>query len=133
MKRLGLREVVTALLPLDEYPPAIGQGAVGIEARADDTRTRDLVAKIAHRDTFIALQAERAFLAALDGSCRTPIAGLATIDGNDLHFRGMILKPDGSEVHETTRRGSAADAEKLGADAGSELKRRGGAGFFSGG
>jgi hydroxymethylbilane synthase len=131
LKRLGLEKVATALLPIDEFPPAIGQGAVGLEARADDKRTRDLVARIAHRDTFIALQAERAFLAALDGSCRTPIAGYATIDGDTLSFRGMILKPDGSEVHETTRQGRVADAVSLGADAGQELKRRGGAGFFT--
>ena len=133
LKRLGLAQVATALLPIDEFPPAVGQGAVGIEARADDTRTRELVARIAHRDTFIALQTERAFLAALDGSCRTPIAGYATIDGEALNFRGMILRPDGSEVHETTRQGRAADATKIGADAGEELKRRGGADFFTGG
>jgi hydroxymethylbilane synthase len=133
LKRLGLERVATALLPLDVFPPAVGQGAVGIEARTDDARTRDLVAKIAHRDTFIALEAERAFLAALDGSCRTPIAGYATIDGDALSFRGMILRPDGSEVHETARQGRIADAAKLGADAGQELKRRGGSGFFTGG
>jgi hydroxymethylbilane synthase len=133
LNRLGLRQVATALLPLDEFPPAVGQGAVGIEARANDKRTRELVDKIAHRDTFTALVAERAFLAALDGSCRTPIAGHATITGDALHFRGMILKPDGSEAHETTRQGRSSDAAKLGADAGEELKRRGGAGFFSGG
>ena len=133
LKRLGLQQVATALLSIEDFPPAIGQGAVGIEARANDKRTRDLVAKIAHRDTFIALQAERAFLEALDGSCRTPIAGYATIDGDALNFRGMILKPDGSEVHETTRQGRIAEAASLGADAGQELKRRGGAGFFTGG
>jgi hydroxymethylbilane synthase len=133
LKRLGMPQVATAILPLDEFPPAVGQGAVGIEARADDRRTRDLVARIAHRDTFIALQAERAFLQALDGSCRTPIAGYAKIDGDHLHFRGMILKPDGSEVHETTRQGRVADAASLGLDAGQELKRRGGAGFFTDG
>jgi hydroxymethylbilane synthase len=133
LKRLGLEHVATALLPIDVFPPAVGQGAVGIEARSNDTRTRDLVAKIAHRDTFIALEAERAFLAALDGSCRTPIAGYATIDGDALSFRGMILRPDGSDVHETARQGRVADAAKLGADAGQELKRRGGSGFFTGG
>jgi hydroxymethylbilane synthase len=133
LKRLGLEQAATALLPVDDFPPAVGQGAVGIEARAADTRTRDLVAKIAHRDTYIALETERAFLAALDGSCRTPIAGYATIDGGAVSFRGMILRPDGSEVHETVRRGPIADAFKLGADAGEELKRRGGADFFTGG
>ena len=131
LKRLGLQQVATALLPIDEFPPAVGQGAVGIEARADDRRTRDLVGKIAHRDTFLALSAERALLSALDGSCRTPIAGYATIDGDTLNLRGMILRPDGSEVHETTRQGAVADAMRLGAEAGEELKRRGGAGFFT--
>ena len=61
LKRLGLQQVATALLPLDDFPPAVGQGAVGIEARADDQRTRDLIAKIAHRDTFIALQPNARF------------------------------------------------------------------------
>ncbi len=133
LKRLGLAQVATALLPIDDFPPAVGQGAVGIEARVDDMRTRELVSRIAHRETFIALEAERAFLAALDGSCRTPIAGYATIDGDVLSFRGMILRPDGSEVHETARQGRTADAARLGADAGDELKRRVGVDFFTGG
>ncbi|HWV42954.1 hydroxymethylbilane synthase [Pseudorhodoplanes sp.] len=133
LKRLGLEAEATAILPLDQFPPAIGQGAIGIEARLDDTRTLDLLAPIAHRDTRIALETERAFLAALDGSCRTPIAGLATVDGDTLSFRGMILRPDGSEVFETSRRGAVADAERLGADAGRELKARGGPDFFTSG
>jgi hydroxymethylbilane synthase len=133
LKRLGLEREATAILPLDVFPPAIGQGAIGIEARADDTRTRDLVAPIAHRDTLAALETERAFLAALDGSCRTPIAGLATVDRNAVQFRGMILRPDGSEFFETTRQGAVADAARLGADAGRELKARGGPDFFAGG
>jgi hydroxymethylbilane synthase len=133
LKRLGLEAEATAILPLDQFPPAIGQGAIGIEARLDDTRTLDLLAPIAHRDTRIALETERAFLAALDGSCRTPIAGLATVDGDTLSFRGMILRPDGSQVFETSRRGAVADAERLGADAGRELKARGGPDFFTSG
>lgn len=133
LKRLGLQREATAILPLDGFPPAIGQGAIGIEARDSDRRTRDLLAPIAHRDTRIALDTERAFLGALDGSCRTPIAGLATVEGDVLHFRGMILRPDGSEVHETSRQGKAADAVRLGADAGRELKARGGPDFFTGG
>jgi hydroxymethylbilane synthase len=133
LKRLGLVHVATAVLPLDVFPPAVGQGAIGIEARLDDPRTRDLLAPLAHRDTAIALDAERAFLAALDGSCRTPIAGYATVDGERLRFRGLILKPDGSEAHETTREGAASEAAQLGDDAGRELKARGGAGFFAAG
>jgi hydroxymethylbilane synthase len=130
LKRLGLEREATAILPLDAFPPAIGQGAIGIEARENDKRARDLVAAINHRDTLIALETERAFLSALDGSCRTPIAGLATISSGEVHFRGMILRPDGSEVHETTRRGAIADAVRLGDDAGQELKALGGADFF---
>jgi hydroxymethylbilane synthase len=133
LKRLGLEAEATAILPLDVFPPAIGQGAIGIEARIDDTKTRDLLAPIAHRDTAIALETERAFLAALDGSCRTPIAGLATIGGDVVRFRGMILRTDGSEFFETSRQGAVADAERLGADAGRELKMRGGPDFFTSG
>ena len=130
LKRLGLEHVATAILPLDAFPPAIGQGAIGIEARENDTRTRELIAPIAHRDTLVALHTERAFLAALDGSCRTPIAGLATISGEQIDFRGMILRADGSEVHETRRQGPITDAVRLGTDAGEELKARGGPDFF---
>lgn len=133
LKRLGLEDVATAILPLDVFPPAVGQGAIGIEARENDTRTLDLLAPIADRDTAIALDTERAFLAALDGSCRTPIAGHAIVEGDALRFRGMILRPDGSEVFETVRDGAIADAVRMGADAGRELKAKGGPDFFTGG
>jgi hydroxymethylbilane synthase len=113
--------------------PAVGQGAIGIEARAHDARAHDFLAGINHADTFAALAAERAFLAELDGSCRTPIAGHAEVAGGALRFHGMILKPDGSEVHESRREGDARDAEALGADAGRELKRRAPADFFQAG
>ena len=131
LKRLGLADKVTALLDAGEFLPAVGQGAITIETRADDARTRGLLAKIDHADTSTALAAERAFLAVLDGSCRTPIAGHAVIDGDVVRFRGMILRPDGSEVYETSRTGSRRDAAALGADAGAELKRRAPADFFS--
>src|SRR5205085_5741292 len=101
------------------------------EARSDNTRTRELLAKIDHVETSVALACERAFLAVLDGSCRTPIAGHATLNGDAISFRGMILRPDGSEAHETSRSGSRDDAVALGADAGAELKRRAPADFFS--
>jgi hydroxymethylbilane synthase len=103
---------------------------VTIEARIDDARTRGLLAQIDHADTSVALLAERAFLAVLDGSCRTPIAGHAVLDGVALRFRGMILRPDGSQVFETTRAGTRHDAAALGADAGAELKGRAPADFF---
>jgi len=132
LKRLGIAEVATAVLDVETFPPAVGQGAVGIETRMDDARTRALLDPINHADTACALAAERAFLAVLDGSCRTPIAGHAIVAGDRIDFRGMILKPDGSEVFETSRAGARADAERLGADAGAELKRHGGPDFFVG-
>jgi hydroxymethylbilane synthase len=131
LKRLGLAETATAILDVNEFLPAVGQGAIGIETRADDSRTREMLGPINHADTFSALAAERAFLAVLDGSCRTPIGGHATISGGRLRFRGMIVKPDGSEAFEATREGDRRDAEKLGADAGGELKSRASPDFFS--
>ncbi len=130
LKRLGLADAATAVLDVNEFLPAVGQGAIGIETRADDARTCELLAAINHADTFSALAAERAFLAVLDGSCRTPIGGHATISGR-LRFRGMVVKPDGSEAFEATREGDVRDAAKLGADAGAELKGRAGPDFFS--
>src|SRR4051812_32097610 len=131
LKRLGLADKATALLDTDEFLPAVGQGAVTIEARLDDTRTRELLGPIDHADTSMALVCERAFLAVLDGSCRTPIAGHAVLKGEQLSFRGMILRPDGSEMFETGRLGSRREAVALGADAGAELKRRAPPDFFS--
>jgi len=130
LKRLGREAAATAVLDNDAFLPAVGQGAIGIEVRAADARTRELVARINHPETLTALGAERAFLAVLDGSCRTPIAGHARVVAGALSFRGMILRPDGSEAHETSRAGAAADAAKLGAEAGRELKSRAAPDFF---
>ena len=130
LKRLGLVSAATAILDPDEFLPAVGQGAIAIETRADDTRTRALVATIDDPDTAIAVAAERAFLAVLDGSCRTPIGGYARLRGQAVHFRGIIVKPDGSEAFEVEREGRREDATKLGADAGRELRQRASADFF---
>ena len=130
LKRLGLADKATSLLETDSFLPAVGQGTVTIEARTEDTRTREFLARIDHADTSVALEAERAFLAVLDGSCRTPIAGHAVLDGDTLSFRGMILRPDGRESFETTRSGRRGDAVALGADAGAELKGHVRPGFF---
>jgi hydroxymethylbilane synthase len=131
LKRLGLADVATQTLAADEFIPAVGQGIIAIEARADDGATLAALEAINHADSMAALVTERAFLAVLDGSCRTPIAGYATVAGGRVRFRGLIAKPDGSAVHETEREGAVADAAALGADAGMELKRRGGANFFA--
>ena len=131
LKRLGLLAAAAELLDLDEFPPAVGQGAIGIEIRADDAKTRSLVATINDADTATALAAERAFLAVLDGSCRTPIGGHARVAGGVVRFRGIIAKPDGSAALEVSREGKSGDAAELGADAGRELKSRAGPGFFA--
>jgi hydroxymethylbilane synthase len=131
LRRLGLAQAATAILDSDEFLPAVGQGIVAIEAKADDARTRALLDRINSSDDAIALAAERAFLTVLDGSCRTPIAGHAKVAGGRVSFRGLIAKPDGSEVFETTREGAISEASALGHDAGRELKERAGAGFFA--
>jgi hydroxymethylbilane synthase len=130
LKRLGLFAAATAVLEIDEFPPAVGQGAIGIETRTDDARTRALVAAIDHPDTATALAVERAFLAVLDGSCRTPIAGHARVEGETIDFRGLIAKPDGSAAFEVSRQGRRADAASLGAEAGWDLKSRAGPNFL---
>lgn len=131
LNRLGLGDVVTSLLETEDFLPAVGQGAICIETRVEDDRTLDLLRAIHDRETEICLAVERAFLKELDGSCRTPIGGLARLDGEAVSFRGLILRPDGSEVHETTREGSIGDATSLGEDAGRELKKLGGPDFFA--
>ncbi len=130
LRRLGQEAVATSLIETDDFLPAVGQGAICIESRIGDDTTNAMIAKIHHAETAVALTLERAFLAELDGSCRTPIAGLARIEGDTVRFEGLILRPDGSEAHAITRVGSVAQAEALGRDAGRELKARGGPDFF---
>ena len=131
LRRLGLTEHARAVLATDEMLPAVAQGAVGIECRADAERLRARLVPLDHTTTARCIAAERALLAALDGSCRTPIAGLATLAADQVSLRAMVLRPDGSEIHETARRGAAADAAAMGRDAGEELKARAGPDFFS--
>jgi hydroxymethylbilane synthase len=131
LKRLGLTHAATSIFAVDEFLPAVGQGIVAIETRADDRATRTLLDAINHGETATVLAAERAFLAVLDGSCRTPIAGHATIAAGRLRLRGLIAKPDGSASFECTREGQAGEAAALGADAGTELKDRAGADFLT--
>jgi hydroxymethylbilane synthase len=130
LRRLGMEAEIRAPIAVEEMLPAVAQGAIGIETRADDAATLGLLAPIGCAETAIRLAAERAFLAGLDGSCRTPIGGLATLDDGRLRLRGEIIRPDGSERLTTERLGLAADAAALGADAAAELRSRGGDGFF---
>jgi hydroxymethylbilane synthase len=124
LQRLGLAGRAKEILDPRTFPPPVGQGAIAVEIRANDESAAALVAAIDDVATSTALTAERAFLAELDGSCRTPIAGHAWLAGGRLYFYGLLISPDGREAVETRREGLPADAARLGADAGSELKRR---------
>jgi hydroxymethylbilane synthase len=130
LKRLGLTHHATRIMSTEEFLPAAAQGAIGIEAREDDPRVRDALARINHADTFTAVACERAFLAALDGSCKTPIAGHALVQEDSIQFRGLIAQPDGAAAHDIAGHGHRKDAVAIGSDAGRELKHRAGPGFF---
>ncbi|MEI7805228.1 MAG: hydroxymethylbilane synthase, partial [Hyphomicrobiales bacterium] len=110
LKRLGLAGHASTIMSVEEFLPAAGQGAIAIEVREDNEKIRALLNAIDHADTSTALAAERAFLGVLDGSCRTPIAGHATIAGGKLKFRGLIAKPDGSAAFDASREGGVKDA-----------------------
>lgn len=131
LKRLGLEAAATEILPLNSFPPACGQGVVAIERRADDERVKALLDSIDHAEASAALTCERAFLAALNGSCRTPIAGYARlVDGGALHFDGMVLSPDGMEFYGAEGEGAPADAADIGRIAGEAVLSRARPGFL---
>lgn len=131
LNRLGLAHHVTAALDIDEFLPAVGQGAIAIVVRENDEAAREAAAAICHPQTGVQLAAERAFLAVLDGSCRTPIAGHATVVDGRVRFRGLVLRPDGSESVDGSGDAPIADAARLGAEVGREVKGRLPAGFFA--
>ena len=131
LKRLGLADRATRIMSIEEFLPAAGQGAIGVEAREDDAGARELLTRIDHGDTSAALACERAFLGVLDGTCTTPIAGYAEISGDALSFRGLIACPDGSAAHAIAGNGRREDAAGIGADCGRELKDRAGSNFFN--
>ncbi|WP_029556574.1 hydroxymethylbilane synthase [Xanthobacter sp. 91] len=122
LTRLGLADVASAVLATSEFLPAVGQGAVAIECRVNDPATNVAIAAIACRDTGIALAAERAFLTALDGSCRTPIAGLARVEGDQVRLSGLVMTPDGADAAEASGAAPIADAAALGTALGTELR-----------
>ncbi|MDA1090449.1 MAG: hydroxymethylbilane synthase [Proteobacteria bacterium] len=131
LNRLGLADVAAEILEPEILLPAVAQGAIGITCRNGDSDAMALIAALNHAPSWHRVTAERAMLAALDGSCRTPIGGLAEIDKDGvLTLRGLVARADGSEILETTRSGPFSDAEALGRDAGEELRRRAGPDFF---
>ena len=124
LNRLGLANVATEVLDSEVLLPAVAQGAIGVTCRIGDGRTSECITAINHADSMTRVTAERAMLKALDGSCRTPIGGLATLEGDRLTLRGLVAREDGSLVFETTRVGVAGDACRIGRDAGEELRRQ---------
>jgi hydroxymethylbilane synthase len=126
LKRLGLEDKITHIMPVEEMLPAVAQGAIGIQINNADMKTRKIVAALDHYETSLAVRCERAFMASLDGSCRTPIAGHAVIKNGSLSFRGEALTLDGKHCFTVERNGSFADAEAMGCDAGEEVKAKGG-------
>ncbi len=130
LNRLGMAEVPRTAIAPDAMLPAVAQGAIGIERRADDRATAGLLEAIHDTPTGLRLAAERAFLAALDGSCQTPIAGLAELDGGTLRLRGEILRTDGSEAHADDVSGPVQDGAEIGRVMAQGLLARAGDGFF---
>lgn len=130
LRRLGLADRISELLPIEDFPPAPGQGAICIETRQGDADIARLLGPIGDAATAAALACERAFLAALDGSCRTPIAGHARIDGERLFFSGLIITPDGREEHAIEGAGSTGDAAAVGRRAGETVRAKAGTRFF---
>jgi len=131
LKRLHKQNVATAILSVDEILPAVAQGAIGLETRADDDRVNTLLAPLNDRNTQMRVAAERACLAVLDGSCRTPIAAFAELDGDVMRLRALIALPDGSQVHRQDATATASDAAALGAQIGRKLKEIAGPDFLS--
>ena len=130
LRRLGMEEVVKSAIAVEDVLPAVAQGAIGIERRAADSRAAALLEAIHDGPTGQRLAAERAFLAGLDGSCQTPIAGLAELDGGMLRLRGEILRPDGSETLQDEANAPIEDGAALGAEMAARLRGQAGPGFF---
>lgn len=124
LKRLGMEHVATEVLEIDGFPPALAQGAVAIEVRRDDDRALEVFAKLDHADTHTAVLAERGFLAALDGSCRTPIAGHAKVADGRVALFGLVALLDGSAIEDESIEGPAHEAADLGYEAGQVLRSR---------
>jgi len=114
LNRLGMADRITAPIETDAILPAVAQGAIAIEVREDDAEAGRLAASLNHEPTALCVTAERAFLARLDGNCRTPIAGLAELAAGTLRFRGMVFSPDGAQCFETTREAPVSEAAALG-------------------
>lgn len=125
LNRLNLQDRVRTALTPEECLPAVGQGAVGIECRLDDSETRALLAPLAHRETTLRVLAERAMNTRLEGGCQVPIGSYAEIDGDQIWLRALVGAPDGSQMVRGERRGNTADAESMGVELAEELLANG--------
>lgn len=130
LKRMDMQDCATAVLDWGEMLPAVAQGAIGIQCRTDDERSLKYIGALNCMDTHVCVNCERAFLEALDGNCKTPIAGQAKIIDGKIVFKGLIAMPDGSLKFETESTGEIADAVDIGRKAGEELKAQAGEKFF---
>ena len=130
LRRLDMKDVPATAISPDDMLPAIAQGTIGIERRSDDSRAAEMLEAIHHPETAHRLAAERSLLAGLDGSCETPIAGLAELQNGQLHLRGEVLRPDGSEAISETATGPAEDGAELGRTMAETLLKQAGPGFF---
>ncbi len=131
LNRLGLGDVPATPIDTGDMLPAVAQGAIGVERRAGDTSAADLLAAIHHPDTGLRLAAERAYLVELEGSCQTPIAGLAVLDGGHLTISGEILRPDGSAVFAAQASGALTDGPDLGRELARALLAKAGPDFLT--
>jgi hydroxymethylbilane synthase len=131
LRRLGRGEVADAVLDVDEMLPAAGQGIIAMTHRNDDDHAMDALRAISHGAAMMCLRAERAMLDALDGTCHTPIAGLARLDGAEMHLTGLAAWPDGRDLVRLSLTGPATDPESLGQAVGAELRTRMGPDFFA--
>lgn len=135
LNRLGMADAATAIMAPEEMLPAVGQGALCVQCREDDAEARDIAAAFNCEETSVCVTVERAFLAGLDGSCRTPIAGLAIVENGEVWFRGELLSLDGKQRFATERRipyapDSIGAAMRAGAEAAKEVREAAGEDFF---
>jgi len=130
LKRMSMEEHATKILEWDEMLPAIAQGAISFQCRSDDDRVLNYLKPLSHADTFQAVTCERAFLAALDGNCKTPIAGQARVIDGQLVLKGLVASPDGQTIYRVEREGAVSEAVAIGTDAGAEIRKEAGEEFF---
>jgi hydroxymethylbilane synthase len=132
LERLGLTHHITEILSLDHMLPAVGQGALGIECRQDDDPLHALLAALHHEETGLCITSERAFLRTLDGSCRTPIGGYATLDGKgQMTMEGLIAQPDGKKIYRSRKTGPQEEGAHIGQEVAEDLLSQGGSVLLS--